>query len=342
MAVSIQDVAERAGVSMSTVGRAFTNPGRVSESTRKHVLKVAAEMGYQVSRSASALKSGQSKRVALLMNETLINWFNGAMLSGINSVLQPAGYDVSIYECIDAVSTRDDFFHELPMRRNADAVIVASFAIDPSETERLRTLKVPIVGINVPETTGLDASVSIDDREGMRMAARHLIQLGHRDLVYLCAENADEQSLLYSTDERLFGFEDACAETNHHVQTQIVALPRKRVDAIDSAISQLCSLDVFPTGICCQSDGLAIPLVERLQQMGRTVPGSCSVVGFDDMVDADAFGLTTMRQDPREMGAKAARKVLTLIAGKWPSEPYEIVPTQLMARRTTAAPPAHR
>lgn len=338
MAVSIQDVAARAGVSVSTVGRAFTNPRRVSAKTRHHVLMIAAEMGYQVSRSASALKSGQSKRVALLINETLDIWFNGSVLSGMNAVLQPAGYDVSVYERVDDIRTRDEFFHTLPLRRNADAVVVASFGIDPHEVAQLSTLNVPIVGINVPTSEGLDASISIDDRDGMRMAARHLIQLGHRDIVYLCSETTDEQNLAYSTDERVFGFEDAGAESGARVNMQTMTLPRNLVEAIDSAISQLCSLDSFPTGICCQSDSLAIPLIERLHQMGRAVPGDCSVVGFDDMALADAFGLTTIRQNPHAMGENAARKVLALIGGDMLTEAHETAATQLMARRTTAVP----
>ncbi|NMM95187.1 LacI family transcriptional regulator [Bifidobacterium sp. DSM 109957] len=323
---------------MSTVGRAFTNPGRVSAKTREHVLAVAADMGYQVSRSASALKSGQSKRFALLMNETLTSWFNASVLSGINSVLQPEGYDISFYERIDAVDTRHRFFDTLPLRRNADAVIVASFAIDPHEVEQLRTLHVPIIGINVPSTEGFDGSISIDDREGMRLAAQHLIHLGHRDLVYLCSEMDDTVTLTYSTDMRLFGFEDACQAASEPIRAQVISLPRDREQAIESAVAQLFALNRFPTGICCQSDGLALPLISRLHQYGRNVPDDCSVIGFDDMVFASDFGLTTIRQHPFDMGATAAHKALTLIEGQFLPKAHETAPIQLVPRQTDTVP----
>lgn len=336
--VSIQEVAAKAGVSVSTVGRAFTNPGRVSAKTREHVLSVASRMGYRVSRSASALKSGQSLRVALLMNESLANWFNGSVLSGLNTVLQTAGYDISIYEHIDDAATRRAFFTELPVRRNADAVVVASFAIEPEETEQLQTLNVPIVGINVPSTVGFDASVSIDDQNGMYIATRHLIQLGHRNLAYLCSELPETVTLSYSIDRRLFGFEEACQAAEFTVLSQVIPLPRNQNQAVESALSQLLTLDQFPTGVCCQSDNLAIPLCQRLQQIGKAIPVECSVVGFDDAAGSEAFGLTTMRQRPFDMAIAAAHKVLELIAGKDVGERHEVAPTEFVARRTSSAP----
>lgn len=323
---------------MSTVGRAFTNPNRVSAKTREHVLAVAADMGYQVSRSASALKSGQSRRVALLMNERLSSWFNASVLSGMNSVLQSEGYDISFYERIDDADTRHRFFNALPVRRNADAVVVASFAIDPHEVEQLQTLHVPIIGISVPSTDGFDASISIDDREGMRLAAQHLIHLGHRDLAYLCSEMNDTLTLTYSTDTRLFGFEDACQAASTPIHAQVISLPRNPEQAIESAIAQLFALDRFPTGICCQSDGLAMPLLNRLHQYGKTVPADCSVIGFDDTDLAAEFGLTTIRQHPFDMGAAAASKALILIEGRSLPKTHETASIQLVPRRADAAP----
>lgn len=347
MSVTIQEVAKAAGVSVSTVGRAFTNPNRVSDSTRKHVLQVASNMGFQVSRSASALKSGQSMRVALLINETLSGWFNASVLSGMNTVLQDAGYDISIYERIDDVSTRRSFFDDLPVRRNADAVAVASFGIDPNEADKLKTLGVPIVGINVPSTQGFDASISIDDTRGEALAIRHLIHLGHRDLVYLCSERTADITLSYSTDRRRDGFVTACRQASENqkeegvgqeIHQHVISLPRDPVHAVDAAIDRLFELPTFPTAICCQSDGLALPLLARLQQYGKQIPQDCSLIGFDDALGSAAAGLTTVRQDPASLGSKAAEMILSLI-GNEPVEPaHQESPTYLIPRRTDGRP----
>ena len=162
----IYQVAKAAGVSISTVSRAFTRPELVSRKTRHKVLEVADKLDFNISRSATALKSGQTYRVAMLMNEEITSWFNTQTFAGIESVMHPAGYDISLFQHIDTAANRHEFFTELPIRRNVDAVFVASFAIDPHEVEQLQRIHVPIIGINTPSSEGFDATISIDDEKG--------------------------------------------------------------------------------------------------------------------------------------------------------------------------------
>ena len=122
----IREVAKAAGVSISTVSRAFTRPELVSERTRRKVLETADKLDFNISRSATSLKSGQTYRVALLMNEEITSWFNTEVFAGINAVMHEAGYDISLFQHIDTAENRRDFFTNLPVRRNVDAVFVAS------------------------------------------------------------------------------------------------------------------------------------------------------------------------------------------------------------------------
>ncbi|WP_065464009.1 LacI family DNA-binding transcriptional regulator [Bifidobacterium breve] len=181
---SIQAVAKEAGVSVSTVSRTFAKPNLVLPKTRDRVLAAARKLDFQVSRSAAALKSGQSFRIALLHADTIAVWFNANVFRGLNSVFGPAGYDISVYGLSNA-RERHDFFTELPVRRNVDAVIVCSFDIDPDEVSRLKDVNVPLIGINTPSTIGLDGAVCIDDKLGMHTAFEHLISLGHRNIAYV-------------------------------------------------------------------------------------------------------------------------------------------------------------
>ena len=162
MKASIQAVAAEAGVSISTVSRTFAKPNLVLPETRSKVMAAAEKLDYRISRSAAALKTGQSFRVALLMSDPISTWFNSNTYAGLDSVLHPAGYDISIFEMADA-HDRHEFFATLPGRRNVDAVIVNSFNIVPEEVEKLSNMKVPIVGINIPSINGFNATVSIDD-----------------------------------------------------------------------------------------------------------------------------------------------------------------------------------
>lgn len=330
---SIRDVAEAAGVSISTVSRAFTRPDLVSAKTRSKVLETADRLDFNISRSATALKSGQTYRVALLMNEDITSWFNTQVFAGVESVMHEAGYDVSLYQHIDTAQTRRDFFSTLPVRRNVDAVFVASFAVDAGEIEQLKRTKVPIIGINTPETEGFDASISIDDEDGMFTAAQHLINLGHRHIVYTCS--APAETMHSSIDARGRGFIRACkaAEKTHDLQWDVVTVPRG-AEFVESTLSLLLALDEFPDAICCQMDMMAIPLVLRLGRYGHHTPRDYSIIGFDDSIYADTVNLTTMRQNPREMGAIAARKALKLIHDEPLDNPHETVKAHLVLRGT--------
>ena len=183
MKASIGDVALKAGVSNATVSRTFAHPEQVSEATRIKVQAAADALNFSISRSAGILKSGRTYRVALLIGSHAIEWFTAEIIAGLNDVLRDAGYDLVIYP-IEGAEARDAFFEELPVRNNADAVFVSSFGISPDEVKRLGTAKIPIVGVNTT-SEGFDATVGIDDKEGIKLIVRHLAKLGHRNLLYL-------------------------------------------------------------------------------------------------------------------------------------------------------------
>lgn len=329
----IREVAKAAGVSISTVSRAFTRPELVSERTRRKVLDVADRLDFNISRSATSLKSGQTYRVAMLMNEEITSWFNMEVFAGINSVMHDAGYDISLFQHVDTGENRRDFFTNLPVRRNVDAVFVTSFGVEPEEIQQLQRIHVPIIGINTPSQEGFDATISIDDEDGMFSSAQHLINLGHKNIVYVCSDAVD--SINSSIDARGQGFIRACKtmEGTHDFKWRVLSVPRGKTFA-DSALTALLALDEFPDGICCQTDMMAIPLVLRLDRYGHRTPRDYSIIGFGDSAYADTVNLTTMRQDPFAMGRAAARKAVKLIAGETLENPYEVVRAQLVLRGT--------
>ena len=155
--VGIREVAKASGVSVS---RAFTRPDLVSDKTRRKVLETADRLDFNISRSATALKSGLTYRAAMLMNEDITSWFNNRVLAGLDDVMHGAGYDISLFQHIDTAENRERFFTTLPVRRNVDAVFVASFAVDSREVEQLKRIRVPIVGINRCSSSGFHPCLS--------------------------------------------------------------------------------------------------------------------------------------------------------------------------------------
>lgn len=334
MSSSIQDVAQAANVSISTVSRAFTRPELVSKSTRENVLRVASELNFSLSRSAAALKSGRSLRIALLMSDHINLWFSASLIEGLNQVLHAEGYDISIFQ-ISSIEERREFFAMLPVRRNADAVIVASFDIDNQEIAQLATTDVPIVGINsvLPDERGFNAAINIDDEQGSTLAARHLMSLGHRDIAYV--RTSREVSLHFSVQQRFDSFMDSCMKEG---VTPRVIVANESEDRIGQIVTGLLSLDTMPTAIACQEDGIAVPLMFQLERNGFVVPSDISIVGYDDSFYARDLGLTTIRQDPIDMARAAARMTLDLIDERPVRDPFRVVPAQLVVRTSTARP----
>ena len=167
------------------------------------------------------------------------------------------------------------------------------------------------------------------------IATQHLINLGHKYIVYICSRAAD--SLNASIDARRQGFIHACqtAETSHDLHWKVLEVPRDGGYA-DSALASLLALDQFPDAICCQTDTIAIPLIVRLERYDKLTPRDYSIIGFDDSQYAEIMNLTTMKQDPFLMGRKAAHKALTLINGETLGQPHEIMHARLTLRETDA------
>ncbi|WEV69503.1 LacI family DNA-binding transcriptional regulator [Bifidobacterium sp. ESL0775] len=311
MATDIREVARAAGVSISTVSRTFTKPELVAPRTRTKVTQAAEKLGFHISRSAAALKSGQTMRIALLTSDGVSTWFDAHAFAGLDSVFHPAGYDISVFR-MTTTAERREFFMDLPVRRNVDAVIVDSFDIDPEEVSRLKTMHVPIVGINVPSPVGFDATVGIDDKGAMHTAVDHLAALGHRDIGYI-GEYSHRQ-LHYSAESRLQGFRDACAQ-HGDVRPQVLLFDAGP-QFCDQAINAILTSRPRLTAVCFIKDETALPILYRLHRYGREVPRDLSAIGFDDIELASAIGLTTLHQDPFEIGAEAARKTLSAMDNK--------------------------
>lgn len=229
-------------------------------------MEAAQQLDFSVSRMAGILKSGRSHRVALLVGSSKLDWFTSRIIEGLNEVLRSAGYDLVIQPIGDA-GAREEFFDELPVRGNADAVIVSSFAITPAEIRRLNTTRIPLIGINTA-SQGFTASVGIDDKAGIRLIVRHLTTLGHRNLLYLY--ETFDATMGFSSHNRVTGFLEACSELDG-VTGQTMDM-QAGDDPVDAALTALLARDDAPTALCFHQDSLAIPLFFRLRQCGMAIP----------------------------------------------------------------------
>ncbi|GGW92623.1 LacI family DNA-binding transcriptional regulator [Streptomyces lomondensis] len=326
------DVAERAGVSTSTVSRTLRGLSTVSPEVRARVEKAARELNFAVSRQAASLVTGRTGTIAVLV-PTLDSWFMGSALSSLATLLRAAGLQLSVYEIPD-LAERTAFFQHLPARRNADALLVFSFDLTDEETARLDDLGMPV--IYVSRHVDGRPSVYADDVAGALHGTRHLLNLGHRRIAFVQTTGA--RGFSFSSEERLVGYQQALIEAGVPLDDDLVVATRagsKRAAA--EVLGTLLSLREPPTAVFAEQDEVAVALVWNLRRTRIAVPEHISVLGFDDQPPADWFDLSTVAQSPSEMGRQAGELALKLIDDPEGEQGRHVVlPTQLIPRATTA------
>ncbi|WP_335755327.1 LacI family DNA-binding transcriptional regulator [Streptomyces fodineus] len=329
---TMADVAERAGVSTSTVSRTLRGLTTVSPEVRARVEQAARELNFAVSRQAASLVTGKTGTVAVLV-PTLNAWFMGSALSSLAPVLRTAGMELTVYVIPD-LAERAAFFDRLPARRNADALLVFSFDLTEEETDRLDTLGMPV--IYVSQHVDGRPSVYVDDVAGALHGTRHLFNLGHRRIAFIKTVGASGFS--FSSNERLVGYQQALAEAGIPRDDDLVAaLPVGDERATTEALGRLLSLREPPTAIFAEQDEVAIAVIRALRRTHIDIPTQMSVLGFDDQPVADWFDLSTIAQSPSDLGREAGRLALQLIDGSEADHKRHIVlPTHLIPRATTA------
>ncbi|MFE0386335.1 LacI family DNA-binding transcriptional regulator [Streptomyces bungoensis] len=335
---TMADVAERAGVSPSTVSRTLRGLPTVSPEVRTRVEQAARELNFAVSRQAASLVTGRTGVVAVLV-PTLNSWFMGSALSSLGPMLRAAGRELNVYVIPD-MAERTAFFEQLPARRNADALLVFGFDLTEEETARLDDLGMPV--IYVSQHAEGRPSVYVDDVAGALMATRHLLNLGHRRIAF--APTVGASGFSFSSRERLLGYQQALTEAGIPLDDELVvtmAIDDKR--GLVAGVGRLLSLREPPTALFAEQDELAVAVVHTLRRARIEVPERMSVIGFDDHQVAEWFDLSTVAQSPSDMGRVAGELALRLIDDSEADHSRHVVlPVELIPRATTAplaAPP---
>lgn len=335
--VTLQSIADRVGVSRMTVSNAFSRPDQLSAELRATILAAADELGYGgPDPAARALARGRTGSVGLLINGSLSEAFedavSAAFLASVSDALSERGMALTLLP-----ASSDEGF--VPARDVAvDGALV--YICDPAapDISWLERRGVPVVVVDhVVEHRGDGdlASVNVDDRGGARLAAQHLVDLGHRRVGILTLET-DPESGNYPARERMLGWHDALDPVG--AETTAVATPYAPAQAAYDAARVLLDRPDRPTGLVCFSDAFALAAIRAAESLGLRVPGDLSVVGFDDSVLAAGSRppLTTVHQDVPAKGRAAVTAIAEVMAGGRPAP--VLLPTSLVVRDSTAPP----
>jgi len=326
----ISDVARIAGVSTATVSRAISNPGLVSDETRAAVDAAIASTGYRLNHAARNLRHRRTGGIVALV-PNLANPFFSQILSGIASVLGPAGYNLLVADTQTAGAASLLDYAE-PSR--ADGLIVLDGNL-PAEALRGRVPMVEacewVPGLAVPR-------VKIDNRAAAAMAIGHLADLGHRRIGHVTGPRGN-----VLTEARLSGAKGALSGLGLSLSEDALYLGDFSLDSGRlAAVRWLAQpLSTRPTALFLSSDAMACGFIGEVQRHGLSVPRDVSVVGFDDieLVAHISPPLTTIRQPRTEIGRFAAERLLATLKGE-PGAEDTILPVDLVIRSSTAPLPA--
>jgi DNA-binding LacI/PurR family transcriptional regulator len=319
------DVAERAGVSQSTVSLVFSGKGRgrVSEATQEHVRRVARELGYRPNVAAQALRLGTSRAVALLVPD-ITNPFFSRVLRGAQRAAAAAGYTVALVDTANDRRWQEQSFEALragPVDGYLLFEVSAPEALGPDENVVLMEAEEP-----------RRPSVRFDAEAGAAAGFSHLLELGHRRIGHLAASfDAPTFHLRAAARRRIMSAAGLDPDSQPRVLTPI------GIDAARDAAGPL--LDERPTAVFCDDDLIAAGLYLAARERELRIPRDLSVVGFDDMDFARVLEppLTTVALDAELLGATGFELLETRIAGRR-TRRRVVLPAELLVRDSTAAP----
>lgn len=328
-APSIRDVARVAGVSHQTVSRVLNEHPSLRDSTKQRVLDVMQELQYRPNRAARALVTSRSRTIGILTARSA-QYGPASSILAIEAAAREAGYlvltaNIGVH---DRDTIREGLAHLVEQAVEGLVIIAPQVRVFDAIAEL--SLDIPFVTM---QSTGRldDHELSVDQIAGARLATRHLIELGHRDIYHL----AGPQDWI-EAEARMRGFLEEMSAQD--VATTAPILGDWSAEFGYYAGREMLRMRDF-TAIFSSNDQMALGLIHAIREAGLDVPGDVSIVGFDDIPEAAHFWppLTTVRQDFAELGRRCIALLLDGLDGS-PSAYRGNVMPELIVRSSTAPP----
>lgn len=320
---TISEIASRLNITASTVSRALNNNPRISEETIKKVKKMAKKLDYEPNNLASALRSGKSKIIGIVVPTLNRNFFS-SVVRGIEEVANSYGYKVIISQSYDEQTKEEETIDTLLSAR-VDGIILS---VAKKTTSHIHLKKV--IDRNIPlvlfdrETPKLNASqVVIDDYYAAHTITQHLVDQGCKKIAHFAG---NLKMTIYK--ERLRGYKDALLENNIKInEDYIIESNLQLEDGIDSAI-KLLNLKNMPDAIFSASDFGIVGAMQVLKGQNIKIPEQIALAGFSN----EPFTLftdpplTSVDQMSIEMGSKSAELLFGMLNNdEKKSSPQKIV-----------------
>jgi Transcriptional regulators len=351
---SLAEISRICGVSLGATSKALSGKPGVSEATRQRILSVAAQRNYRPNRLVHAIQQGRSMTIGLTCSDFHSD-FGGRIVEGMLKVLYEAHYDPIVINWDLCVNEGEKVLRTFAERR-VDGLLMFPPADQPSQEylQELKNMRRPIVVID-QTFAGCESYdfVGSQDLEGAVAATEHLLALGHRRLANIFHRQTS------TGRARLEGFQQAMAAAGVPVHAKwLCEITQYESKEAYAKTRELLSAPDRPTAILCFNDWVALDVMAAASDLGLSIPRDLSVIGFADLQMSAHLRprLTTVAQDPREIGRRAAVRLVSLLesaakakksknigesaaAAQAASPLLDRVPVRLEVRDSTGAPP---
>lgn len=329
--VRLEDVADRLGISVSTVSRSLAGHPAISSETRGAVQAIASELGYRMPIHGRRAKKSPTKLIGVVVG-ALHNRFMTLLLTHLHDTLQELGYQITLV--IDSMSDSESLLAFRPLIDGyLDGLIFATATLDSPVVAEMQRRGIPVVLVVRSVDDVMVDTVEIDNVHAGVVAAEHLYQLGHRRIGLVMGPQNTSTSR-----DRVCGALNWLKDAG--VAPEAISLvwgDYTSESGYSSAITLLS--DSTPvTAIIAGNDTIALGVLEAAKRRGMRIPEQLSIIGFDDMPFAGSplVGLTSIRQPVEAMARTAARRLVERIrAGGMGASVNDVLPIQLIQRDTT-------
>ena len=338
--VTMNDVAEKTGVSKTTISRIINQiPNAASKDTTEKVLKVIDELGYYPNQVAASLKRTTTRTIGLVMGD-IENPFYGLVIKGVEEVVRSSGYSLILANSNYDMAAEIELCM-LMLSKQVDAILVApsgssscnQYAAVFERQTHLVFMDNYIPGCNVD-------AVMVNNFKASKEACNHLISLGHREISFIAGTPKK-----ISSDDRTRGFLSALNEKYGSSITPVVKNGDYTVAGGYYCMKQLLEMPEIPTAVFIANNLMTVGALGAIKDAGLRIPGDISVLGFDDMnwYSINQPSLTAIDQPAFEIGKTAARRVVMRLSHKKQPAPEIIqLDARLIVRDSTAPPRTHR
>ncbi len=309
---TVKDVAKLAGVGSGTVSRYISGTGSVSRKSAEKIARAIEQLNYRPNSMARSLSSRRSDLIGVWV-PSLEGPYYHMMIRTIESALRLHGKHMILANAEDAQSNEDRLAHlDYLINRDCDGILISSSLQSEFELATYAEKFPNLVVINHHTDELAGRSFSIDHDLGGRLAARHLLELGHTRVATITGRLSAQDAR-----QRHHAFLDEMAKLGHPVPPKRIIEGAFSYAGGEQAVAALLATDADYSAVFCGNDKVAMVLIAELHKRGISVPGDVSVIGYDDVefTPFTAPALSTIHAPIEEMSQSACHQLLNLTYG---------------------------